>query len=166
MTVAIACDHGGYALKDEILKYLFEQNIEVMDLGTDSAVASVDYPDFAEKCAQVVRRGEVDMGIVMCGTGIGISIAANKLPGIRCALVTDVYSAKLAREHNNANMCALGGRVTGPGLAVAIVDAFVSTPFSGEDRHERRISKIAQLEEKFKAEGGAKLGAPQAKEGK
>ena len=134
-------------MKDEVKKVLAEfENIEVEDVGT-FGTDSVDYPDIAEKvCANVVS-GKSERGIVLCGTGIGISIAANKIKGIRCALCNDVFSAKKSREHNNANVLAMGGRVLGIGPAGEIVRAWITTEFSGDSRHERRIKKISELEE-------------------
>lgn len=148
MKIAIGCDHGGFILKKEIVDYLNKNGYEILDFGTDSD-AAVDYSDFAEAVAKSVVAGEADYGIVMCGTGIGISISANKVPGIRCALLSDVFSAKATRLHNNANMIAMGGRVIGAGLALEIVDTFLHTPFSGEERHVRRISKITDIEKKY-----------------
>lgn len=152
MVVALACDHGGYPLKAEVLKYLFSQNHEVIDLGTDSAEQSVDYPDYAGKAAEAVVSGRAQKGILLCGTGIGMSIAANKIQGVRCALLSDVYSARLTREHNDANMMALGARVVGPGLALDIIGAFLNTAFSNEERHQRRIDKVAELEKRIEKE--------------
>ena len=147
MKITIGSDHGAVALKDEVKKVLAEfENIEVEDVGT-FGTDSVDYPDIAEKvCANVVG-GKYERGIVLCGTGIGISIAANKIKGIRCALCNDVFSAKKSREHNNANVLAMGGRVLGIGPAGEIVRAWITTEFSGDSRHERRIKKISELEE-------------------
>lgn len=147
MKIALGSDHGGYELKEHIKKYLDEKNIEYVDFGTYS-YESVDYPEFAHKAAIAVVNGECDRGIVCCGTGIGISISANKVPGIRCALCSDCYSAKMSREHNNANMLALGGRVLGRDLAIEIVDIWLNTEFQG-GRHERRINKIADIEKKY-----------------
>jgi ribose 5-phosphate isomerase B len=148
MKIAIGCDHGGFVLKKEILEYLNKNGYEILDFGTNSEEA-VDYSDFAVAVAKSVVAGEADFGIVMCGTGIGISVSANKVPGIRCALLSDCFSAKATRLHNDANMIAMGGRVIGPGLAVEIVDAFLHTPFSGEERHVRRISKITDIEKRY-----------------
>ena len=139
--IALGSDHGGFALKEEIKKHLAERGIPFTDFGTDSE-ASCDYPDFGKKAALAVASGECDRGIVICGTGIGISITANKIPGIRCALCTDCFCAEATRQHNDANMLALGGRVVGEGLALKIVDTFLDTPFSNDERHIRRISKI------------------------
>ena len=148
MKIAIGCDHGGYILKDEILNYLHKNGYEVIDFGTSSDQA-VDYADYGETVANCVVSGKADFGIVMCGTGIGISISANKVPGARCALLSDVFSAKATRLHNDANMVAMGGRVIGAGLALEILDAFLHTSFSGDERHVRRISKINGIEKKY-----------------
>ncbi|MEF9960044.1 MAG: ribose 5-phosphate isomerase B [Niameybacter sp.] len=139
--LAIACDHGGYALKQEILGYLDAQNIAYKDLGCDSTDA-VDYPEYGRRAALAVASGECDKGIVICGTGIGISITANKVAGIRCALCHDCFSAAATREHNNANMLALGARVIGAGHALKVVETFLNTPFSNDERHIRRIEQI------------------------
>lgn len=152
MTIGLGCDHGGYPLKAEILKYLNEHNYETIDYGTDSAQASVDYPEYALKVAVAVRKGEVDRGILICGTGIGISIAANKVPGIRCALTNDTYSARMAREHNDANIMAIGARVIGPGLAEDIVETFLRTGFSHEERHQHRVDLIHEIEKTIEKE--------------
>lgn len=147
MKITIGSDHGAVELKDEVKKVLAEfPDIEVKDVGT-FGTTSVDYPDIAEKvCADVVS-GEADRGIVLCGTGIGISIASNKIHGIRCALCNDVYSARMSREHNDANVLAMGGRVTGFGPASEIVRVWVTTEFTG-GRHARRVGKIMALENK------------------
>ena len=147
MKITIGSDHGAVALKDEVKLVLKEfGNIEVKDVGTFGTDA-VDYPDIAEKvCADVVS-GEADRGIVLCGTGLGISIASNKIKGIRCALCNDVYSARMSREHNDANVLAMGGRVTGFGPAGEIVRVWVTTEFTG-GRHARRVDKIMALEKK------------------
>ncbi|WP_400162247.1 ribose 5-phosphate isomerase B [Brevibacillus sp. TJ4] len=144
MKVAIAADHGGFRLKDEIKKLLSSMNIETEDFGC-SCEDSVDYPDYALPVAQKVAAGEFDRGILVCGTGIGMSIAANKVPGIRCALVHDTFSARATREHNNTNVLAMGERVIGPGLALDIVKIWLETEFQG-GRHERRVEKITQIE--------------------
>ncbi|SEI79583.1 ribose 5-phosphate isomerase B [Propionispira arboris] len=145
MKITIGSDHGAVELKEEIKTVLADfPDIEVKDLGTFGDTA-VDYPDIAEKVCQTVVTGEADRGILLCGTGIGISIAANKIKGIRAALCTDVYSAKMSREHNNANVLAMGGRVTGFGPAGEIVKVWVTTEFAG-GRHARRVDKISALE--------------------
>ena len=147
MKITIGSDHGAVELKEEVKKVLAEfAGVEVKDVGT-FGTASVDYPDIAEKvCADVVS-GAADRGIVLCGTGLGISIAANKIKGIRCALCNDVYSAKMSREHNNSNVLAMGGRVLGFGPAGEIVRAWLTTDFEG-GRHARRVNKIMALENK------------------
>ena len=139
--VALGCDHGGYELKQEIIQYLQEQKIEYKDFGCDGT-ASVDYPVYAKKVARAILSGECENGILICGTGIGISITANKFKGIRAALCTDCFMAEATRLHNDANILALGGRVVGPGLAVKIMDTFLHTPFSNDQRHKNRISQI------------------------
>lgn len=146
MNITIGSDHGAVALKDEVKMVLKEyEDIKVTDVGT-FGTESVDYPDIAEKVCADVTSGKADLGIVLCGTGIGISIAANKIKGIRCALCNDVYSAKKAREHNNANVLAMGGRVLGFGPAGEIVRAFVESSFEG-GRHARRVNKIMAIEQ-------------------
>lgn len=144
MKITIGSDHGAVNLKEEIKKVLADMKVEINDVGTFGTEA-VDYPDIAEKVAHSVISGEADRGIVLCGTGIGISIAANKIKGIRAALCHDIFSAKMSREHNNANILAMGERVIGFGPACEIVKAWVTTEFSG-DRHARRVNKIMALE--------------------
>ena len=139
--IGIGSDHGGFALKEAIKKHLEERGLEYKDYGTYSD-ASCDYPVYGRAVAKAVAAGECELGILICGTGIGISITANKVPGIRAALCSDCFSAEATRQHNNANILALGARVTGPGLALMIVDTFLDTPFSGDERHMRRISMI------------------------
>lgn len=141
--IALGCDHGGYELKLEIIKYLKEKNIEYKDFGCDS-LESVDYPIYAKMVAKSIQSGECEKGILICGTGIGISITANKQKGIRAALCSDCFSAEATRQHNDANILAMGGRVVGPGLAVKIVDTFLNTPFSEGERHKRRIAQIEE----------------------
>ncbi len=145
MSIAIGSDHGGYKLKEAVIRFLAEKNIPYHDFGTYST-DSVDYPDIARDVAQAVANNSYEKGIIICGTGIGVSIAANKIKGIRAALCHDVFSAAMAREHNNANVLCLGERVIGIGLAQLIVDTWLRTEFSG-GRHERRVCKIAMLEE-------------------
>ena len=142
--IALGCDHGGYELKQEIIKYLEENNLPFKDFGCYDN-SSVDYPIYARKVTDAITHGECDKGILICGTGIGISIAANKIPGIRCALCHDVFSAEATRLHNDTNIVALGGRVIGPSHAIKVVDTFLSTPFSNEERHIKRIAKIEEL---------------------
>ena len=144
MTIAITSDHGGYELKKEIVKYLDKNNIRYKDLGVFSA-ESVDYPDIAIPCAESVARGEFKKGIIICGTGIGVCIAANKVKGIRAALCHDTFSARMSRQHNNANILTMGGRVIGPSLATEIVDVWLNSEFEG-DGHQRRVDKIADYE--------------------
>lgn len=139
--IALGSDHGGFELKQEVIKHLQERNIEYKDFGTYTK-DSCDYPVFAKKVAEAVVNKECDFGILICGTGIGISIAANKVKGIRAALCHDCFSASATREHNDANILAMGARVIGPGLALMIVDTFLDTPFSNDDRHIRRIGLI------------------------
>ncbi len=139
--IALGCDHGGYPLMKEVIKYLEKEGIEYKNFGTFSE-ESCDYPVYAKLAANAVASGECDKGILICGTGIGISITANKIKGIRCALCHDCFSAKATREHNDANMMAMGARVVGPGLAVEIVKNFLNTEFSNDERHIRRIKQI------------------------
>ncbi|MGN0718265.1 MAG: ribose 5-phosphate isomerase B [Anaerovoracaceae bacterium] len=143
MKIAAASDHGGFALKEEVKKHLMERGIEVLDLGTHSE-ESVDYPVYGKACGEAVASGKADLGIVVCGTGIGISIAANKVKGIRCGLCTSVEMARLTKQHNNANILALGGRTTETGLAMKIVDAWLDTEFEG-GRHQRRVDLLDQM---------------------
>lgn len=144
MTIAIACDHGGYRLKKVLFKELQRQGYKVKDFGTYSE-ESCDYPDYAAKAAKAVASGECDKGVVVCGTGIGVSITANKVKGIRCALCHDVFSAKATRNHNDANMLAMGQRVIGEGLAIEVLNAWLSSDFEG-GRHIPRIEKMMALE--------------------
>lgn len=139
--IALGNDQAGYGLKQEVIKYLEEQQIPYKDFGSYNE-DSVDYPVYAQKVAHAVADGECEQGILICGTGIGISIAANKVKGIRAALCHDTFSAQATREHNDANILAMGARVIGPGLAIKIVDIFLHTDFSGAERHARRISMI------------------------
>ena len=139
--LALGCDHGGYELMQEVKKHLENRGIAYHDFGC-SSTESVDYPIYGKTVAEAVARGEFEKGILICGTGIGISIAANKVKGIRAALCTDCFCAEATRLHNDANILAMGGRVVGPGLALKIVDTFLDTPFSGDERHIRRIEMI------------------------
>lgn len=143
MIIAIAADHGGFALKEAVGKHLKEKGYEVLDLGTHSE-ESVDYPIYGHACAEVVSKGQAARGIVVCGTGIGICIAANKVAGIRCAVATNVFMAEMSRKHNDANILALGGRVLETEEALAIVDAFLDNEFEG-GRHQRRIDLLENL---------------------
>ena len=146
MKIAIGCDHGALELKNATVKHLEAKGYEVKDFGTYT-MDSCDYPDFAEAAAKAVANGECDKGIVMCTTGIGISIAANKVKGIRCALLSDVMSARMTREHNDTNMMAIGAAVVGKMLALEIIDTWLGTEFSGEAKHQRRIDKITAIEQ-------------------
>ena len=148
MNIAIGAVHGGVVLMAEVVKYLESQGLVYRDFGAFST-AAVDYPDIAIQVAEAVKNGEADRGILICGTGIGMSIAANKVPGIRCALLSDVYSAKCTRDHNDANVMAMGARVIGPGLALEIVDAYLNKDFSNGERHVNRLKKIAEIEKKY-----------------
>ena len=139
--IALGCDHGGYELMQEVKKHLEERGLEYKDFGCNGP-ESVDSPVYGKKVAQAIVDGECEKGILICGTGIGISITANKFKGIRAALCTDCFTAEATRLHNDANILAMGGRVVGPGLALKIVDTFLDTPFSGDERHIRRINMI------------------------
>lgn len=147
MKIAIACDHGGLNLKKKIIAHLAQKGHEVVNFGTDT-FDSCDYPDYALPAAEAVAKGECEMGIVVCSTGIGVSIVANKVTGIRCAHCHDTYCAEFTRLHNNANMLALGEKVVGEGYALKIVDVFLETQFEG-GRHERRVNKISEIEKKY-----------------
>ena len=145
MKIAIACDHGALALKNTLIDHLNKQGHQVVNFGTDT-LDSCDYPDFAGPAAQAVADGSCEKGIVLCTTGIGVSITANKVDGIRCALLSDVMSARLTREHNDTNMMAIGAGVVGEKLALEIVDTWLGTAFSHDARHQRRINKVMALE--------------------
>ena len=145
MKIAIGCDHGGYLLKQDVLIYLEEHDYDFEDFGCFNT-DSVDYPIYGEKVARAVASGECDFGIVICTTGIGISIAANKVKGIRCALLSDLMTARMTREHNDTNVMALGAGVVGENLALEIADTWLGTEFSGDERHQRRIDKLRALE--------------------
>ena len=145
MKIAIGCDHGALALKNKMVGVLTEQGYDVKDFGTYTA-DSCDYPDFAAAAARSVASGECEKGIVLCTTGIGVSITANKIPRIRCALLSDVLSAKLTRQHNDTNMMAIGAGIVGENLALEIMNTWLNTAFSGEARHQRRIDKVMALE--------------------
>ncbi len=145
MRISIGCDHGAVALKDKVVLHLQSRGFEVADFGTYTN-ESCDYPDFAAAAAIAVARGNCDKGIVLCTTGIGVSICANKVDGIRCALLSDVHSAEMTRLHNDTNMMALGAGVVSEELAMQIVDKWLDTPFSNEPRHQRRIDKMMHLE--------------------
>ncbi|UZP03854.1 ribose 5-phosphate isomerase B [Clostridium botulinum] len=147
MKLAIGCDHGGFELKQEIIKFLESEGHEVKDFGTHST-ESCDYPDISLPVAESIVAKEFELGILVCGTGIGIGIAANKVPGIRAALCSDTFSAHATRQHNNANILTMGQRVVGTGLALDIVKTFISSEFEG-DRHQKRIDKISAIETKY-----------------
>lgn len=144
--IAIGSDHGGFDLKQQVIKYLVEKGIEYKDFGC-FGTESCDYPEFGAAAAKAVASGECDRGIIVCTTGIGISITANKVKGVRCALCSDTLSARMTREHNDANMLALGGGIVGKNLALDIVDTFLNTAFPGEEKHCRRVAAIKALED-------------------
>ncbi|MBQ6264335.1 MAG: ribose 5-phosphate isomerase B [Clostridia bacterium] len=147
--IAVGCDHGGYELKVAVLKHLDEKGVQYKDFGTYSS-ESVDYPVYAEKVAEAVTCGGYELGLLFCGTGIGISIAANKVKGVRAACCSDSFSVEMTRLHNNSNILCLGGRVVSVEKGIELVDLFLSTPFSGDERHQRRIDLVTALEEKNK----------------
>lgn len=145
MKIAIGCDHGGFEIKNELVSHLSKRNIECEDFGIYE-LAPIDYPDMAKVVAEAVLSGKCDRGILVCGTGIGMSIAANKIKGIRAAVCSDHFSVKYTRLHNDSNILCLGGRVIGPGTACELTDLFIDTDFSHGERHQNRINKIAELE--------------------
>jgi ribose 5-phosphate isomerase B len=149
--IAIGSDHAGFGLKEEVLGLLKGRDIDIVDCGTNS-VESVDYPDFGARVSELVSSGEVDRGILICGTGLGMSMVANKYPKVRAALCNDLFSAKMSRLHNDANVLVLGGRVIGKDLAAEIVKVWLTTPFEGE-RHLKRLQKIKSIEEKLNTHG-------------
>ena len=144
MRIALASDHGGYELKEVLKKHLEKRGFEILDLGTNSA-ESVDYPKYGQACGEAVTSGKADKGIVCCGTGIGISIAANKVSGVRCALATNAYMAEMAKQHNNANMLAFGGRVLSAEEAISITDTWLDTEFESGGRHQKRVDMLNQM---------------------
>lgn len=146
MKIAIGCDHGALELKNAVVEHLNKQGYEVQDFGTYTP-DSCDYPDYAAQAARAVAEGKCQKGIVLCTTGIGVSIAANKVKGIRCALLSDVLSARMTREHNDTNMMAIGAGIVGKMLALEIIDTWLSTEFSHNERHQRRIDKVMALEQ-------------------
>jgi ribose 5-phosphate isomerase B len=148
MRIALAADHAGFELKQQMGAYLTRQGHDVVDLGTHST-APVDYPDSAEAVAQTIFDGHADRGVIVCGSGAGVSIAANKFPGIRAAVCHDTYTAHQAVEHDAMNVLCIGARVIGAALACEIVDAFLDAQFTGEDRHQRRLNKIFAIERRF-----------------
>ena len=147
MKIAIGCDHGGIVLKPIVKKVLEDNDIEIIDMGCDDT-KSVDYPDYALKVAEAVSKGEVDKGILLCGTGIGISIGANKVKGVRCAVCHDLFTAQMCAQHNDANILAMGGRVVDEELAGQMVQTWLDTPFEG-GRHTGRVNKISEIEKKY-----------------
>lgn len=148
MKIAVACDHGGLNLKNAVIEFVKKLGHEVKDFGTYTN-ASCDYPDFAAAAAEAVASGECERGILVCSSGIGVSIVANKVPGVRCAHCHDTYCAKYTRLHNDANIIAFGEKVVGVGLMEELVTLFLTTEFEGGERHERRVNKIAELEKKY-----------------
>jgi ribose 5-phosphate isomerase B len=153
MKIGVACDHAGFPLKDAVLAAVRDEGHEVIDLGTDST-APVDYPDYAEKLGRAIQRGDAERGILLCGSGVGASVAANKLRGVRAGLCHDTYSAHQCVEHDDVNVLTLGGRVIGPELAIEIVRTFLRARFTGEERHVRRLGKILAIERKEMGRGG------------
>ncbi len=151
MKVAVGCDHAGFGLKEDVLRLLGSLAIEFIDCGT-TGTGSVDYPDFGEKVSSLVSSGRADRGVLICGTGLGMSMVANKFPGVRAALCNDLFCARMSRLHNDANILVMGGRIIGGDLASEIVKTWFSTPFEG-DRHLRRINKITTIEEKVSGHG-------------
>lgn len=151
MRIALGCDHAGFGLKEEISALLNSLNIEFVDCGTNGT-ASVDYPDFGEKVSGLVSSGKIERGILICGTGIGMSMVANKFPNVRASLCNDLFTAKMSRLHNDANVLVLGGRVIGKDLAYEIVKTWMSTHFEG-DRHLKRLNKIKKIEESLRTDG-------------
>jgi len=150
MKIAVAADHVGYALKQQVLEYLKSRGLEVEDCGP-SSTEPVDYPDFAEKVAAQVAARRADWGVLVCGTGIGMMLAANKIPGVRAVAANDTLSARMAREHNDANVLTLGGRMVDAAIMREIVDAWLATPFAG-GRHQRRVQKIQAIDERYHSE--------------
>jgi ribose 5-phosphate isomerase B len=146
MRIAIGADHGGYPLNERVIKELDAAGHEILDFGTHVGSRPDDYPDYAIKVGQAVRDNQADIGLLICGSGVGASVAANKLTGIRAALCGDTYSAHQSREHDDCNVLCLGARVTGEELALEIVRAFVAARFTGEERHRRRLQKVAEIE--------------------
>jgi ribose 5-phosphate isomerase B len=153
--VAVACDHAGFPLKDTVMDAIRKAGHEVIDLGTNST-APVDYPDIAEKLGRAIQRGEADRGVVICGSGVGAAVAANKMMGVRAGLCHDTYSARQCVEHDDVNVLSLGGRVIGPEVAVEVVHAFLAAKFTGEERHVRRLNKVLAIE---RSEASRKQGA-------
>jgi ribose 5-phosphate isomerase B len=151
MRIAVGADHAGFELKRDLAAAMAQQGHEILDVGTHSS-AAVDYPDIAEAVATAIRNGQVDRGVIVCGSGAGVSVAASKFPGVRAAVCHDAYTARQAVEHDDLNVICLGARVIGPALARTLVEAFLSATFSAEDRHMRRLAKIDAIESKFSHE--------------
>jgi ribose 5-phosphate isomerase B len=151
MRIAVGADHAGFELKRDLAAAVAQQGHEILDVGTHTT-AAVDYPDIAEAVATAIRNGQVDRGIIVCGSGAGVAVAANKFPGIRAAVCHDVYTAKQAVEHDDLNVMCLGARVIGPALAKMLTDTFLAATFTAEDRHLRRLAKIDAIESKFSHE--------------
>jgi ribose 5-phosphate isomerase B len=151
MRVAVGADHAGFEMKRDLAAQMAQQGHEILDVGTHSS-AAVDYPDIAEAVATAIRNGQVDRGIIVCGSGAGVSVAANKFPGVRAAVCHDAYTARQAVEHDDLNVMCLGARVLGPALARTLVEVFLAATFSAEDRHLRRLAKIDAIESKFSHE--------------
>ena len=146
MVIAVAADHAGYEVKEVVADHLRSEGYEVLDLGVDTADVPSDYPDAAAAVAQAIRTGEAERGVLVCGSGVGVSVAANKFPGIRAAICHDTYSAHQGVEHDQMNVLVLGGRIVGAALARELVDAFMAAEFSGEERHVRRVDKVLAIE--------------------
>jgi len=155
MRIAIGADHAGFPLKEDLVRHLRGLGHEITDLGTDNP-SPVDYPDYAEKVGLAVRDGQAERGVLVCGSGVGVSVAANKIPGIRAALCHDTYSARQGVEHDDMNVLVLGARVIGPELAHELVRAYVSADFSHEERHERRLNKVKSIEARYCSGGDGK----------
>ena len=147
MRIVLGCDHAGWELKESLKEWLIQQGYQIQDFGTHSP-DSVDYPDYAVQVAEAIASGKAERGVLICGTGIGMAMTANKVPGVRAALCSDLYTARMAREHNDANVLTLGGRLTGKELASEILEMFLKTEFAG-GRHSRRVEKIREIEERF-----------------
>ncbi len=153
--IALAADHAGFKVKEILAQYLREQDVEFVDLGTDTADRPTDYPDYAEKVGEALRAGEASRGIVVCGSGVGVTVALNKIPGIRAASCHDTYSAHQGVEHDDMNVLCLGGRIVGPELAKEIAGAFLRAEFTAEERHIRRLDKIKAIEKRYLRDGDA-----------
>ncbi len=153
--IALAADHAGFKVKEILAQYLREQDVEFVDLGTDTADRPTDYPDYAEKVGEALRSGEASRGIVVCGSGVGVTVALNKIPGIRAACCHDTYSAHQGVEHDDMNVLCLGGRIIGPELAREIAGAFLRAEFTAEERHIRRLNKIKAIEKRYLRDGDA-----------